>query len=281
MKDNMIVLQQKTMNTSYLNAIKEGSKSDETYHPVQFTVITNGCPEKMTYIVNELSDIEVALEDFQSPQLSNETRNETQLELIHKLTELFYGRYTKILDCLEEYPAALQSVQEWVQNMKEKAKDFTDGEPFHGVLYNYTMEAELLKQDENNLLDLMRKYAQGKITKLDYLESFSQSSQMLSNLNRFVEHIVNRLTDPLKTRLEEIRANLQNYYMDSLQRAVEFERYLEKGRFYGPASNMRIWKIPYWDWGNPESVVYVGRETWRIWDSTVPIEEFVKHMAAR
>ena len=283
-KDNLIVLQQKMMNVSYLNLIKENSKNVESFHPLHFTVTSENCLDKMTDIVTELSGIEAALEDFQSPQLSNETRNETQLDLILQLTVQYFKGYHKILECLEEYPGALKVVSTWVREMESFAATFTEGKPFDGVLYNYTEEAESLKEDENTLQELLYKYAHGKMTKLDYLKRFSkesQSAQVLSNLNKFINKIEKKLIDPLQERLGTAFVELQKNYVESMEKAAAFEQYLEKRRFYIPACRMNIWKIPSPNLENPKEFEFTETECWSVWGSNLATREFVKKDAQR
>ena len=186
------------------------------------------------------------------------------------------------MQCLNEYPNALKTLEDWVSSMKDVSNQYTKGEPFHGLAYNYTKEAEALKEDEKALGELVQDFAYGTISKLDYLKKFSKDSQsahVVNNLNSFVDKIVKKLTEPLKTRLEEIERDFQAHYFDTMRKAVTFERYLAPKTFYNPARLMEIWRVPKPKLENPSAFEDTGREYWKIWDQQVPIEDFTANSA--
>ena len=48
----------------------------------------------------------------------------------------------------------------------------------------------------------------------------------MSNINTFVEKIESGLTDPLVSRINTVRKDLQKYYVTALHKASVLERYL-------------------------------------------------------
>ena len=84
-KDNLVVLEQKMMNITFLSIGNEIDDNYALYRPVQFFVDSNHCPTKMLAMIKDMSDIEMVLDSMQAPQISNDTHNETRLDLSHRL----------------------------------------------------------------------------------------------------------------------------------------------------------------------------------------------------
>lgn len=253
-RDNLIVLEQKITNSTFLSTEQSIERPEELFSPAKFFLDSDSCAKRMLELINHMGDIVLSLEEIQVPQMGNETYNQTQLKISHDNTVKFFHTCPRLLTCLEEYTKALAKVEKWIVKMMELSTSYTRGHKFNGMVYNYTQEAEALQEDENALQDLLHQYAYGKVTKLNYLKRFSkdsQSAQVLNNLNSFVNKISKMLTEPLKKRLNDIKTDLQTNYKDSLQRAAAFERYLDDP-FYNTAKIMKIWNVPKPVLENPE-----------------------------
>ena len=138
-------------------------------------------------------------------------------------------RDERIEQCLDEYHNVLTKTAAWVQSVQENTDELISQKIFTGNVYNYTREAAILHKDEVLVEKYYFEYAYDLIPKLDFLEHFQsddRSSEVVANINSFVEKIESRLTDPLVARIRRVRKDLEAYYVTALRKASVLEKYL-------------------------------------------------------
>lgn len=142
---------------------------------------------------------------------------------------LYMSKDQQVGHCLDEYHNVLENTANWFKNVLEDTDHLINQKIFTGNVYNYTKEEALLQKDENLVEMFYYKYAYDKIKKLEFLKHFQtdgHSSEVVANINSFVEKIESRLTDPLVTRIRRVRKDLEMYYITALRKASILERYL-------------------------------------------------------
>ena len=146
-------------------------------------------------------------------------------------------KYSQLHRCLDEYPKALEGVLQWQREALQNIEDQFDGEPFDSILFDYDENVKPLIKDEDDLMELLRKYSFGKITKLKYLKTYAREEHgaVLESMADFIENIETDIITPLTERLDSMQELLLTYYIEALEHATSFERYLKPNTFYNSA----------------------------------------------
>ena len=201
-----------------------------------------------------------------------------------KYVKVFMGKDQTVTRCCNEYKVVLKDTISWMDEVLDITNVLIKQKMFTGNPYNFTAEEEILLKDEILVENFLYKYSYNRIEKLEFLEPFQSgdhSSEILTNINTFVERIENKLTDPLHARMKKITRDLEMYYLTVLRKASRLQKYLAPKEFYLKASKMKIWKVPVPNLETPEKYSDRGREYWKVWNRDVEIEEFSKSVAPK
>ncbi len=201
-----------------------------------------------------------------------------------KHVKVFMSKDQIVTQCCNEYKVVLQETISWMDGVMDTTNVLIRQKMFTGNPYNFTSEEEILLKDEILVENFFYKYSYDRIDKMEFLDPFQSgdhSSEILTNIDTFVERIENKLTDPLHARMKKITRDLEMYYLTVLRKASRLQKYLAPKEFYLKASKMRIWKVPVPNLETPEKYSDQGREYWKVWNRDVEIEEFSKSVAPK
>lgn len=273
--------------------LKTGDKDQDEliqYLPERFTAKNNNCYNDIVTLMVYLEDLRKDLEKINTVEyLSRNTTNGTFVyEEIQDHIHWFLKKSAHLQRCLQEYHVALTKTQDWLDATIKLVDNFQDQKPFSGQSFNFTAESHLIEQDEKEVAKIYQRYSIAQISKLHYLRHFDpdeQSSEVTTNINTFVDRIQNRLTEPLRDRIQKIRRDLQKEYENCFEIATNLQRYLPERTFYVAAGAIKIWRIPSPNLENPERYEDTGTEYWKVWNRDMDMEKFTekdlpRHVAA-
>lgn len=193
----------------------------------------------------------------------------------------FLRRSDVVKKCLVEFSEALERVTEWRESARLLTKRYNDQTAaISGDVFDFEREVKDIASDERQIEDLLAQYASARISKMDLLDRFdpdpqTSTDQSVTNINQFIGRIHTHLTDPLRTRIQNIRRDLQTFYETAMEQANVLEVFFDTSGFYHRTGRMRIWRVPIPNFEKPKEIQDNAREFWKVWNRDVTMREFV------
>lgn len=287
-------LQMSTYNREESLASASGTNG---YEPGKLNVKLKYCPIILKDVMETLETIGMTLEMFglNKDDIKKERRkkmksNDSPLVIIERVFDNLSRHMTSFIDqivnlrgCLKEYDDVVSDTYKWFMRVGYDTTELSKDTLFSGKVYNFTTESMKVRADWENVAKMLYGYSYGTISKLKYLSHFSsdneESSEVLSNIDQFIDKIKTELTHPLRQRVNKIRQQLYVYYTEALSKTAELEQYLRPFIFYEKSTMMIIWKVPSPNVEFPDRFHDKGREHWKVWNRDKTIADFSKTIA--
>ncbi len=253
------------------------------YLPKNISIAIEGrsCLNKLEGLKNQIGILVSFFGD--TPTMADFQRADNQTTFDSRL-ENYRRPADDVSSCLAEYDQNLKDILEWKRKAEKQAKEFIDETPFHGVVFNFTRESQIIENDEREVEEILAKYAYARISKRTYLKHFDpaeQTSTVTSHVNNFVDHIKFRLTDPLRQRIQKIHQALQTAYEQAFLQVSAFEPHMDPHTFYIESKTMTIWRIPIPNMENPDRHNDRAREYWKVWNHDMDLKTFAETEASQ
>ena len=210
------------------------SFSDTTYLPVRTSVeqesntICSSASQQLTSNLNLLKEIP-------------ENRS-LLLSYIH-MYDLSINTY---LDCLNEYPNAMRSIQENITS-KEFTRFDVDKHPVVSLGdFNLDEIYAPLLHHKQLIKDLLDKYVSNSITKEFLALQFSQERVSVAEegISVFLNTLDARIIQPFRNTISDLQKEMPALYLNLFKMVASLEKYFNTGNFTKNINQLDIWKRP-------------------------------------
>ena len=274
--------------------IKSGEyeKYESTY-PESFYQTDQNCELKFSSLKNSLSSLKNTYSTIRS--VSSLHNNPTRYtNLLKDDTTKYDTAFEEAEECFNRYPRILQRIDDWLNGHTLHSVEKTMGKEKKTrelSIEEFASQKKNLEADEEIVKDVLDKYSLNKedMSKMDYLRTITgelesnQGETLRARINTFVSQVIRQTTDPLKDQISTAKQELESWYKEVLNLAVDVDPYLRSGYFHDKASYMKIWKEPGPNLEDPKNPIYNQQtlEMWRIWDNNMDTKTFVQVKSQR
>ena len=218
------------------------SFSDSTYLPVRTLVEKDSdsiCNSASQMLISNLTFLKKVPEEMDKAILSN---NSVLLSNI-KTYEFSLKSY---LDCINEYPNVIQSIQENISS-KEFTKFDVDKDSVVSLAdFNLDEIYAPLLQQKQLIKDLLDRYVRNSITKEFLALQFSQErvSVAQEGIRVFLNTLDAKIIQPFRSTISGLQKDMPALYLDLFRMAASLEKYFNAGNFTYHIKQLAIWKRP-------------------------------------
>ena len=217
------------------------SFSDTTYLPVRTSVeqesntICSSASQQLTSNLTFLKEI---------PEMDRMILSNRSLLLSYiQVYDLSINTY---LDCLNEYPNAMRSIQENITS-KEFTRFDVDKHPVVS-LGDFDLDeiyAPLLHHKQL-IKDLLDRYVSNSITKEFLALQFSQERVSVAEegISVFLNTLDARIIQPFRNTISDLQKEMPALYLDLFKMVATLEKYFNTGNFTKNINQLYIWRRP-------------------------------------
>ena len=150
------------------------------------------------------------------------------------------------LDCLNEYPNVIGSIQENITS-KEYTRFDVDKHPVVSLGdFNLDEIYAPLLHHKQLIKDLLDRYVSNSITKEFLALQFSQERVSVAEegISVFLNTVDARIIQPFRSTISVLQKEMPALYLDLFQMAASLEKYFKAGNFTNNIKQLDIWKRP-------------------------------------
>ena len=267
------------------------NRQNEKYVPVQYFT---GDTREACVSTFKAAQVDLASLSNLFSAIERDTRGGVQRvdlfeDYVRRLNTFMTG-YTSNYDatdkCVQEFSSLVNRIVTWLgihtqRQVNETNKQEKDRQ--EEAINQFADNRDDLNFDIDIVTKRLNRYSRNLIMKMDYLKAITEASggettTLLSKIELFTSRAQSETVDPLKTMIDQAKKELESWYKEALNFAVDIDGYLTRNYFWQRVGEMDIWKLPSPNLEEATSPYFL-RETlefWRIWDPNMPIKEFVQ-----